>query len=67
MSQDKLRKLVIKRHRNSLAVFDEETNQILSGQVSVVMESHSIDPPKVTVTFDAWGSHGIRFEDEPRK
>ena len=67
MREIKTRKLVIKRHRNSLAVFDEETNQMLSGQLSVVMESHSTEPPKVTITFDAWGAHGIRFEDEERK
>lgn len=66
MSDIKTRKLVIKRIKHNLAIFDEETNQPLSGQNSVVVESNSGEPPKVTVTFDAWGPHGVRFEDEPR-
>ena len=67
MSDIKARKLVIKRLRHELAVFDEETNLPLSGQNSVVVESCAGEPPKVTITFDAWGSHGIRFEDDPRQ
>ncbi|ENU39298.1 hypothetical protein [Acinetobacter johnsonii] len=67
MSDNKARLLVIKRIRHNLAVFDEETNQPLSGQSSVVVESRDGEPPKVTITFDAWGSHGIRFEDDPRQ
>lgn len=55
MSDIKARKLVIKRLRHELAVFDEETNLPLSGQNSVVVESCAGEPPKVTITFDAWG------------
>ena len=67
MSDIKTRKLVIKRIRHNLTVFDEETNQPLSGQNSVVVESRNGEPPKVTIMFDAWESHGIRFEDDPRQ
>ncbi|QXW27198.1 hypothetical protein KXJ74_07235 [Acinetobacter johnsonii] len=67
MSDIKPRKLVIKRIGHNLVVFDEETNQPLSGQNIVVVESRNGEPPKVTITFDAWGAHGIRFEDDPRQ
>lgn len=46
---------------------DEETGQPLEGQTSLVVDSGEDGMPKVTVTFDAWGAYGIRFEDEPRK
>jgi len=66
MTKVKTRPLVVKRIGNGLALHDEQTGELLQGQTSVVLESHSGMPPKVTVTFDAWGAHGIRFEDEPR-
>jgi len=69
MTDIKTRSLVAKRHpkfKHELILCDEQTGQPLNGQTSVVLESYSGEPPKVTVTFDAWGAHGIRFEDEPR-
>ncbi|WP_353172420.1 hypothetical protein [Acinetobacter rudis] len=70
MTDIKSRALVIKCHpkfKHQLILCDEQTGQPLNGQTSVVLESHSSKPPKVTVTFDAWGAHGVRFEDEPRQ
>ncbi|EPF72124.1 hypothetical protein [Acinetobacter rudis] len=67
MTNIKSRPLVVKRFGNKLALHDEQTGDLLSGQTLVVLESDSGLPPKVTVTFDAWGPHGIRFEDEPRQ
>jgi len=70
MSEIKARKLVIKRHpalKGRLLLCDEETGQPLEGQTSIVIESHAEDVAKVVVTFDAFSSHGIRFEDNPRK
>lgn len=66
MSEVKARPLVVKRTGRQLAIHDELTGELLQGQTSVILESHSGGPPKVTVTFDAWGAHGVRFEDEPR-
>lgn len=67
MSDIKTRMLVIRRRGSRLVWCDEETGQPLSGQSSVVVESLPGEPPTVTITFDAWGSHGIRFEDDPRQ
>jgi hypothetical protein len=67
MTDIKTRSLVVKRLGSQLALHDEQTGELLQGQTSVVLESHSGEPPKVTVTFDAWGAHGVRFEDEPRQ
>lgn len=70
MSKSNARLLVIKRHgfpNGRLVICDEETGQPLEGQTSVVMESHSEDPPKVVVTFDAFSPFGVRFEDSPRQ
>lgn len=61
------RKLVVKRHpthKQHLILCDEETDQPLSGQYSVVMESKGNAPAKITVEFDAWGEHGVHFEDD---
>lgn len=67
MTDIKTRPLVVKRFGNKLALHDEQTGELLQGQTSVVLESHSSGQPKVTVTFDAWGPHGVRFEDDPRE
>lgn len=67
MTDIKARPLVVKRLGSQLALHDEQTGELLQGQTSVVLESYSGEPPKITVTFDAWGAHGIRFEDEPRQ
>ena len=63
------RNLVIKRHpkfKYQLVLCDEETGQPLSGQIDLKIESSGDDRAKITVIFDAWGAHGVRFEDEPR-
>lgn len=66
MFKTKTRPLVVKRTGSLLALYDEQTSELLQGQTSVVLVSHSGEPPKVIVTFEAWGPHGVRFEDEPR-
>lgn len=68
-AEDAVRNLVIKRHprvKAYLVLCDEETGQPLSGQIDLKVESSGGNPTKVTVTFEAWGAHGVRFEDEPR-
>lgn len=68
-NKDGGRKLVVKRHsrlKSRLVLCDEQTGQPLEGQTSMLVESHEDITPKITVTFDAWGAHGVRFEDEPR-
>ena len=69
MSGIKTRDIVIRRHprlKGRLILCDEETGQPLGGQTSLVVDSGEDGMPKVTVTFEAWGAHGVRFEDEPR-
>ena len=69
MSETVVRPLVVKRHpkfKHRLILCDEQTGQPLSGQTDLRVESSGGNPTKVTVTFEAWGAHGVRFEDEPR-
>lgn len=69
MGNFKCRKLVIKRHpeiKHRLVICDEETGEPLDGQTNMVIESPAGDTPKVTVTFEAFGPFGIRFEDDER-
>jgi len=65
------RMLVLKRHpkaKGHLVLCDEETGLPLAGQSLVQLNSSAHGgPATVTVTFDAFGGHGIRLaEDEPR-
>ncbi|OCY53733.1 hypothetical protein [Acinetobacter pittii] len=71
MSESKVRHLVLKRHpkaKGHFVVCDEETGLPLAGQTLVQLNSSAYGgTATVTVTFDAFGSHGIRLaEDEPR-
>lgn len=66
MSDIKTRMLVIRRRGSRLVLCDEETGQPLEGQASVVLESSNERPPRITVTFEAWGAAGVRFEDDER-
>ena len=69
MTGNKARPLVVKRHpkfKHQLILCDEGTGQPLSGQTDLKVESSGDNLTKVTVTFEAWGAHGVRFEDEPR-
>lgn len=66
----KVRNLVVKRDTKRKHLFllcDEETGYPLAGQVALKLENHNDSTPKLTVTFEAFGTDGIRFEDEPRK
>lgn len=67
MTDIKTRKLVIGRvrHGGRLVLCDEETGQYLEGQIDLKLESPESGCPKVTVTFDMWGIHGVRFMGEP--
>ncbi|WP_273798874.1 hypothetical protein [Acinetobacter schindleri] len=67
MSDIKTRMLVIRRCGSRPVLCDEETGQPLEGQTSVVLESSNEHPPRITVTFEAWGAAGVRFEDDPRQ
>ncbi|MCH4243746.1 hypothetical protein [Acinetobacter gerneri] len=69
MTDIKARKLVIGRLQRGdrLVLCDEETGQPLEGQTDLKINSPGDGCPTVTVTFDAWGAHGVRFEDEPRQ
>ncbi len=69
MSEVKARRLVIKRHphlKGRVILCDEETGHPLDGQTSVVLKSSGDDFAEVTVTFNAFGPYGVRFEDDPR-
>ena len=71
MTDIKTRKLVIGRARpgGRLVLCDEETGHPLEGQTDLKLESPDSGCPKVTVTFDMWGAHGVRFmgEAEPEQ
>ncbi|MCG7221984.1 hypothetical protein [Acinetobacter sp. AG3] len=72
MSGDKncKRMLVVKRHpkfKHKLTLCDEETGQPLSGLIDIKIESSADAPAKLIATFEAWGSTGIRFEDDFRQ
>lgn len=64
MTDIKTRPLVVKRLGSQLALHDEETSQPLEGQTDLKINSPSDGFPTVTVTFDVWGAHGVRFMGE---
>lgn len=66
MSEIKARKLAIGRSNPTgrLILCDEQTGQPLEGQTDLKINSPGDGFPTITVTFDVWGTHGVRFMGE---
>lgn len=66
MSHERLmpaRKLVLKRFRGGVALFDKESGQLLSNQSELRIDSHPGEAGKLVVTF-VLASDGITLSDE---
>ncbi len=59
----KSRPLVLRRtERGKVALHDAETGEVLAAQVEVQLSQAVHDIARVTVTFNAHGSSGLRLE-----